>query len=954
MDFFRRMKAKRKSWSHSFNENDLKKSKPKDSKKKQKQINDITYVESTDEGLSFTTNNVDDPPAGIHYQSAQQLNHHSTEDKIHAAKSLEDFTGSTQSLPNHQKSTSKGLKFKSWNSKKKRAAPQPPEVSGSSLPNSPRKMNGSYVSYDQDYDSENMIIHGVFDSPPPQNLSSQSGSNTNFRWETNIVNDNTGASKGIPNFQNINDSSLKIEEDLQNIDDSSLKIEDVQKCQEIPAKTNITNNNDDYYGSNVLNDELDSRPIDLEGTTEKIEATNIDDIILQDDFNGGEAESKVVDSRAEFEEVLNCIDKVLENESIISEGTSDTYENIPKLRLGSLVSNTGSEEIPDDDLKETKFVMPNEISMISPMESEIKSNLRISNEEYHYVDFDGEILSGGGEALAAISHQDSDTFYMDNSGDNSTCMEDSQVLEWDAHDVNLWCKRQNLQILKDLFEGSNIDGPCLLQINDDDLVNLGVTEDSLRQKILRCVERLKVAADVGVVEGGEEAIASGTRSMLEMNTSAEIDLEIEKIWNKIESPYDAITGEQKSSPRYDTTTVNSLTADLDNLDGNIVKVTETITDMKMSLQRSSSVNNLLSDSRNVDYAELEYKLANAESLLLSLQQQKATIMADMKRSQLRNVPERRRMEAIGHSNLYGFVKIESKEAVAVEVSIQAKDHHGFLVTEDNNGGVQVTCAEDGIPLIKGDRIVEVNGHGIPAMNVTEFNELLSQLDPPLRLVVLRNLPQSQKTSSEQEEQLQTLTQDLSIIMNDLTSALNENKELEGDNERYAKIITKLEEQKDHLHTELDSTKEQLSGSDKKWRQLYNLLEKLKVEDVDYDALLGTKLDWNKDKKTAAVKAFEKERREYLQQISESNAVSRDVDVPYELLNDDIPIWESLRNSSKEEILQALKDHVIEHHRQKVFLNRLMGVVIKRCPNILASVLDDISFNDVKSKPQHMV
>lgn len=100
---------------------------------------------------------------------------------------------------------------------------------------------------------------------------------------------------------------------------------------------------------------------------------------------------------------------------------------------------------------------------------------------------------------------------------------------------------------------------------------------------------------------------------------------------------------------------------------------------------------------------------------------------------------------------------------------------GFLHGRDKEGNLIVKHAEEGLPLEKGDRILEVSGTMVSSLSDMDFTRLLRQSSGKLEMVVLRQASKQQLIEAQRE--LEGVKEDLSLAMMDLDSVQLENQEM---------------------------------------------------------------------------------------------------------------------------------------------------------------------------------
>ena len=80
------------------------------------------------------------------------------------------------------------------------------------------------------------------------------------------------------------------------------------------------------------------------------------------------------------------------------------------------------------------------------------------------------------------------------------------------------------------------------------------------------------------------------------------------------------------------------------------------------------------------------------------------------------------------------------------------------------------------------RFIEVNGQSVCNLSEGEFNQLLTKTQPPVKVILLREVG-NEPISSGDTSELEALKEDLSLVMMDLDAVQQDNKDLVMDIER---------------------------------------------------------------------------------------------------------------------------------------------------------------------------
>ncbi|XP_064619321.1 uncharacterized protein LOC135482831 isoform X2 [Lineus longissimus] len=582
---------------------------------------------------------------------------------------------------------------------------------------------------------------------------------------------------------------------------------------------------------------------------------------------------------------------------------------------------------------------------------------------------------------------------------------DHPVAKWTNEDILMWLEEVRLTRFLTVFRDYDVTGLQLMDLDLQMLDDLGITQVEDREQFLSRFYELLNDDSLAVREEQEVQIEpvqydavnaapgemtapteeNDVESYRHNNTPADELVEdyaptpvpaievpspepeerIEEIWSLIESGKS--TSEHHSTdvsaevtPRSTDYESNILSPEVD-IDREIRNMEKAIAKLQSDLQGSE-------DTESQEHSSIVLKLSTAQTRLRSLHEQKSIMEESSDESKSQDATFE-----IHTSDLYQLMVDNPIDMVMVDIDSTSDDTPGFDVLEDeDHGGLVVTSSQSGLSLQPGDRLLEVNGYNISSSPLSIFEQFMSTHPPPLKLVVIR--PKHGK-DDDKEEELTDLKDDLSLVLRDLEVAVAENKELKNENQQLKSSLRDLQDEKSQHAMQVQMLQEQVEASETRWKDLRNSLVKMKNDQFDLETAFGPFSQWNPqtgtkadldealqtvnvlqktlEEKHTALSNTKKEKNEYKKRLNQILNDSTSSDLNYEILDDKQPIWESMQSRSKTEVLQALKDNVLENERQKVCFDQLLAVVMKRAPALLqkVDVLNAIKFDDVKNRPE---
>jgi len=121
-------------------------------------------------------------------------------------------------------------------------------------------------------------------------------------------------------------------------------------------------------------------------------------------------------------------------------------------------------------------------------------------------------VSGGGERAATVHSRNN------NGGLRGSC-HDIAVPDWTCATVEQWLSGMSLGFLSERFSEEAIDGEALLELQDEDLVVLGVTKLGIRRKLMKQIKCLQAGMPHSVSPDCTPVMSSGVISSSSRNSS---------------------------------------------------------------------------------------------------------------------------------------------------------------------------------------------------------------------------------------------------------------------------------------------------------------------------------------------------------------------------------------------------------------------------------------------------
>lgn len=240
-----------------------------------------------------------------------------------------------------------------------------------------------------------------------------------------------------------------------------------------------------------------------------------------------------------------------------------------------------------------------------------------------------------------------------------------------------------------------------------------------------------------------------------------------------------------------------------------------IANMKSDLQQKrATVGNTVDDQ--ISIAELEYRLAQEEMALLSLQEQhwEAAALWDLPRT-----PDiQKEVCEVLHSYICSVKEkgsipaLHASEHLALENSVLISSQSGKPSIP------KVEWAHHSTDLQIGDRLLEVNGHLVIGKDSSEVSQILNNSRPVCRIVFLRPLSAYQLLKSNGCKETSNLRHELTSVVSRLNLKMQENSKLKEQNLRYETECDDLKSQNQKLKLQVLSLQSVLLC-------LYQLLEK---------------------------------------------------------------------------------------------------------------------------------
>nr|CAD7202244.1 unnamed protein product [Timema douglasi] len=229
-----------------------------------------------------------------------------------------------------------------------------------------------------------------------------------------------------------------------------------------------------------------------------------------------------------------------------------------------------------------------------------------------------------------------------------------------------------------------------------------------------------------------------------------------------------------------------------------------IKNLKMALDRLDitefpSIQNELRSNIDVriQQAELEYQLGREELNLLTLLEESRNLQLCLEDA------EQSRARA-DQATIYNCVKgCLNASLHAVELDYDPKSPQFGAGPRDNTPGLYVKWATEESGMLKGDRVVEVNGKLVLGKTKEDMVRLLAVAPSPAQLVLLR--ARNSTSHHALEQKLRSLHEELRVTVEQAQECERDKEALKTDNVRLTHRISYLEEQVAEL---LDRTKDE--------------------------------------------------------------------------------------------------------------------------------------------------
>ncbi|XP_033627716.1 uncharacterized protein LOC117290424 isoform X2 [Asterias rubens] len=355
--------------------------------------------------------------------------------------------------------------------------------------------------------------------------------------------------------------------------------------------------------------------------------------------------------------------------------------------------------------------------------------------------------------------------------------------------------------------------------------------------------------------------------------------------------------------------------------------------------------------------ELEYRLAQEETSMVTLQQQQAGVLAqlevalvDHQAVALRN---KTKTQAL-------FKHLHADERYMVYTVGQTKGKHGwdFSLAADQSvrGAVIQRCTKDS-GLNIGDRLVELNGENVTSTSPSEINHTLSS-QAKLQMVLLR-----EGAGKEERGELDRLQQRLDTTQS-VNDRLQEDIQRLKDFESQAKRATQLQSTVQKLQTQLSEAEmraveleHQLRDDDEQDQSMQQIRDdrhKLQMEVIKLKETI-CRLENTLDAKTNQLAVVRQERDSIAEQLMMTETNAKQTPSSHHLVNealeDGLPLWEALKSSSKTEILEVLQEELEEAGRQKEYLDQLYTLMLERAPDLLEDLEVDFDASELSDNEE---
>ncbi|KAK2165083.1 hypothetical protein LSH36_55g07015 [Paralvinella palmiformis] len=360
---------------------------------------------------------------------------------------------------------------------------------------------------------------------------------------------------------------------------------------------------------------------------------------------------------------------------------------------------------------------------------------------------------------------------------------------------------------------------------------------------------------------------------------------------------------------------------------------------------------------------LKYQLSDTDFCLLDLKQQQADIYRQLKmaRRQLAKMyktavdPDRFSIFKLIQELGYSPSILHQVVTLNLDMSSNKCD---FILGHDSHSRPVVKHADENSSLQKGDHIIEINGASVTHFNESELSKQLLQAASNLCIVVLRKTTNCELKIQEKTEEAESIREDLSLTMIELESIQDENRDIKSELERVSVERIQLQEknsdleaQREEIHTQFEQHRQEVQAQIKQFQEQLQKKEK-EIQD------LKNQVSGPASGLKAALQGLSR-KSSILSQLSDGGIKTTinggPVDSANELHNGDkvlsyeaygeVPIWQSLQMAPKGDILQALKDQVLENQQQKSYLDHLLTAVIDNAPNLVQVVDQGIGILD---------
>ncbi|CAH0393584.1 unnamed protein product [Bemisia tabaci] len=207
-----------------------------------------------------------------------------------------------------------------------------------------------------------------------------------------------------------------------------------------------------------------------------------------------------------------------------------------------------------------------------------------------------------------------------------------------------------------------------------------------------------------------------------------------------------------------------------------------VKNIKLALDRLDISDNI--DTR-IQQAELEYQLGREELNLLTIMEESRNIQACLDEEKLSQT-------RADNVTIFDYVQQNKQISIhAVEINFDPKSPRFGAGSRDHFPGLYVEWATEDSDLMKGDRLLEINGKVVMGMKSKEDMNLLLAVSPkPAQIVLLRN----RRLSQTSEQLMFNLREELNSFREKAGEAERTRDSFRSDNLRLTHRISYLEEQ----------------------------------------------------------------------------------------------------------------------------------------------------------------